>query len=41
MIMRIFAVIGMLNVLFCLLMIFWAIVLRAGGQIEELDEDDE
>ena len=41
MIMRIFAVIGMFNVLFCLLMIFWAIVMRVGGQIEEWDEDDE
>lgn len=41
MIMRIFAAIGMLNVLFCLLMIFWAIVMCAGDQIEEWDEDDE
>lgn len=41
MIMRIFAAIGMFNVLFCLLMIFWAIVLHAGDQIEEWDEDDE
>lgn len=41
MIMRIFAAIGMINVLFCLLTIFWAIVLRAGDQIEEWDEDDE
>lgn len=40
MIMRIFAAIGVLSVLFCLLMIFWAIVIYAGDQIEEWDEDD-
>ena len=41
MIMRIFAVIGMVSVLFWLLVIFWAVVMYAGDQIEEWDEDDE
>lgn len=43
MIMRIFAVIGKISVLFWLLVIFWAVVMYAEGKIriEELDEDDE